>query len=63
MSIIEQNFFEYTSRDKAWQQAMEDEIKMIEKNETWELVDKPSEKPVSAVQISWSSAPGRGDVR
>lgn len=63
MSIIEQNFFEYTSRDKAWQQAMEDEIKMIEKNETWELVDKPSEKPVSAVQISWPSTPGRGDVR
>ncbi|KAI5332975.1 hypothetical protein L3X38_023104 [Prunus dulcis] len=29
---------------------MEDELQMIEKNETWELVDRPTEKPVIGVK-------------
>ncbi|KAI5343805.1 hypothetical protein L3X38_011681 [Prunus dulcis] len=38
------------SKDKAWQKAMEIEMDMIEKNETWELVDRPSDKPVIGVK-------------
>ncbi|KAI5342160.1 hypothetical protein L3X38_010035 [Prunus dulcis] len=51
MSIIEPENFEEASRDKAWQQAIEAEMEMIEKNETWELVDRPSEKPV--ISVKW----------
>ncbi|CAL2255249.1 unnamed protein product [Prunus armeniaca] len=29
---------------------MEDELHMIEKNDTWELVDRPTEKPVIEVK-------------
>ncbi|BBG98590.1 Aldolase-type TIM barrel family protein [Prunus dulcis] len=44
-----ENFAE-ASKDKAWQKAMEIEMEMIEKNETWELVDRPSDKPVIGVK-------------
>ncbi|CAL8175262.1 unnamed protein product [Prunus armeniaca] len=45
MSIIEPENFAEASKDKAWKKAMEIEMEMIEKNETWELVDRPSDKP------------------
>ncbi|BBH03428.1 multidrug resistance-associated protein 14 [Prunus dulcis] len=44
-----ENFAE-ASKDKAWQKAMEAEMDMIEKNETWKLVDRPSDKPVIGVK-------------
>ncbi|CAL9016478.1 unnamed protein product, partial [Prunus brigantina] len=50
MSIIEPENFAEASKDKAWQKAMEIEMEMIEKNETWELVDRPSAKPVIGVK-------------
>ncbi|CAL2254019.1 unnamed protein product [Prunus armeniaca] len=50
MSIIEPKNFAEASKDKAWQKAMEIEMEMIEKNETWELVDRPSDKPVIGVK-------------
>ncbi|BBN69442.1 hypothetical protein Prudu_947S000100 [Prunus dulcis] len=50
MSIIEPENFAEASKDKAWQKAMEIEMEMIEKNETWELVDRPSDKPVIGVK-------------
>ncbi|BBN69138.1 hypothetical protein Prudu_770S000100 [Prunus dulcis] len=50
MSIIEPENFAEASKDKAWQKAMEAEMEMIEKNETWELVDRPSDKPVIGVK-------------
>ncbi|KAI5340825.1 hypothetical protein L3X38_020099 [Prunus dulcis] len=48
--IIEPENFTEASKDKAWQKAMEIEMEMIEKNETWELVDRPSDKPVIGVK-------------
>ncbi|CAL8131459.1 unnamed protein product [Prunus armeniaca] len=39
------------AQDKAWLKAMEDELQMIEKNGTWELVDRPTKKPV--IRIKW----------
>ncbi|CAL8998661.1 unnamed protein product [Prunus brigantina] len=50
MSIIEPENFAEASKDKAWQKAMEIEMEMIDKNETWELVDRPSAKPVIGVK-------------
>lgn len=35
-------------KEEAWREAMEDELKSIERNQTWELVDLPfNEKPIS----------------
>ncbi|CAL9001225.1 unnamed protein product [Prunus brigantina] len=40
LCIIEPKKFEEAAKDEAWRKAMEDEITMIEKNNTWELEDK-----------------------
>ncbi|CAL2258193.1 unnamed protein product [Prunus armeniaca] len=55
MSIIEPENFAEASKDKAWQKAMEIEMEMIEKNETWELVDRPSDKPVIGVKCVYKT--------
>ncbi|KAI5336241.1 hypothetical protein L3X38_015508 [Prunus dulcis] len=51
MSIIEPENFEEVVKDEAWGKAMTEEILMIEKNSTWELVDRPSSKPI--VGVKW----------
>ena len=38
------------NRNKAWQEAMKEELEVIEKNNTWELVERPSDKPVIGVK-------------
>ncbi|BBH07158.1 multidrug resistance-associated protein 9 [Prunus dulcis] len=48
--IIEPETFEEVVKDAAWQKAMEAELEMIEKNETWELVKRPSDKPIVGVK-------------
>ncbi|CAL2276928.1 unnamed protein product [Prunus armeniaca] len=44
MSIIEPESYNEAAKDEAWNKAMTEEISMIEKNSTWELVDRPSSK-------------------
>ncbi|XP_020417971.1 uncharacterized protein LOC109948685 [Prunus persica] len=51
MCIIEPESFEEAAKDDSWKKAMEDEITMIEKNNTWELVDRPFDKPI--IGIKW----------
>ncbi|KAL6287822.1 hypothetical protein ACE6H2_012212 [Prunus campanulata] len=51
MSIIEPESFSEAVKDEAWKKAMTEEISMIEKNSTWELVDRPSSKPI--VGVKW----------
>ncbi|KAM1578272.1 hypothetical protein ACFX1Z_039846 [Malus domestica] len=51
LCIIEPENFEEAVKDESWQKAMEAEIGMIEKNCTWELVDRPFDKPV--VGVKW----------
>lgn len=41
LMIVEPESFKETSKHKVWNKAMEEEIRMIKKNETWELVDFP----------------------
>ncbi|CAL2251278.1 unnamed protein product [Prunus armeniaca] len=50
LCIIEPERYAEAAQDKAWLRAMEDELQMIEKNGTWELVDRPTEKPVIGVK-------------
>ncbi|CAL1375783.1 unnamed protein product [Linum trigynum] len=43
--------FEEATKDEVWNEAMDAEISMIEKNKTWELVDQPEDKPV--IGLKW----------
>ncbi|GJT25797.1 retrovirus-related pol polyprotein from transposon TNT 1-94 [Tanacetum coccineum] len=47
---VEPNCFEEAIREESWKKAMEDEIQVIEKNNTWELTDRPSNKDVIGVK-------------
>lgn len=49
-AILEPESYEVASRQEVWVKAMEEEIKMIEKNKTWELVDRPKDKDVIGVK-------------
>ncbi|KAI5343367.1 hypothetical protein L3X38_011243 [Prunus dulcis] len=42
--------FDEASKDESWMKAMEDELSMSEKNATWELVDRPTDKPIIGVK-------------
>ncbi|KAL0368927.1 UNVERIFIED_CONTAM: Retrovirus-related Pol polyprotein from transposon RE2 [Sesamum calycinum] len=48
--MLEPENFETAVKHKVWVQAMEEEIKMIEKNNTWELADRPKDKEVIGVK-------------
>uniref|UniRef100_A0A0V0GV47 Putative ovule protein n=1 Tax=Solanum chacoense TaxID=4108 RepID=A0A0V0GV47_SOLCH len=48
--VLEHSNFQDASVIEEWKQAME-EIAMIEKNKTWELVDKPEVKQV--IRVRW----------
>ncbi|CAL9010760.1 unnamed protein product, partial [Prunus brigantina] len=51
MSIIKLESYKEAAKDEAWNKAMTEEISMIEKNSTWELIDRPSSKPI--VGVKW----------
>ena len=42
--------FEGVIEEEIWEQAMDEEIECIEKNQTWELVDVPKGKDVDSVK-------------
>jgi hypothetical protein len=46
LSKIEPKNFTEASEDKHWIDVMEEELNQIEKNETWELVPRPTDKNV-----------------
>ncbi|KAK4400425.1 Retrovirus-related Pol polyprotein from transposon RE2 [Sesamum angolense] len=48
--MLEPENFETAIKHKVWVQAMEEEIKMIEKNNKWELADRPKDKDVIGVK-------------
>lgn len=47
----EPNLFNEAAEQSEWRETMEEEIKMIEKNNTWTLVQRPSGKNV--VGVKW----------
>ncbi|KAL5731634.1 hypothetical protein ACHQM5_004343 [Ranunculus cassubicifolius] len=49
-TTLEPESFEVASRREEWKDAMKEEITMIEKNKTWELVERPKDKEVIGVK-------------
>jgi hypothetical protein len=39
--VVKPENFEEEMKDESWRKVMEDEIKVIDKNRTWKLVDRP----------------------
>ncbi|KAM2064683.1 hypothetical protein ACFXTI_027680 [Malus domestica] len=50
MCIIEIENYHEAADNTAWQDVMNAEIEMIEKNDTWELVERLANKPIIAVK-------------
>ena len=50
VAIVEPSSYEEAARSKSWKKAMEAEIDMIHKNDTWDLVDRPDQKKVIGVK-------------
>ncbi|KAG8488558.1 hypothetical protein CXB51_016286 [Gossypium anomalum] len=50
VAIVEPSNFEEDAKNKTWKKAMEAELEMIHKNDTWDLVDRPDHKKVIGVK-------------
>ncbi|KAL2497283.1 cysteine-rich RLK (RECEPTOR-like protein kinase) 8 [Abeliophyllum distichum] len=50
MAIIEPNNYEEAAKYPEWIEAMKDEMEMIHKNQTWELVQRPTNQKVIGVK-------------
>lgn len=48
--LFEPEDFEEAAKKKEWRTAMQDEIDVIVKNKTWDLVDRPKDKTVIGVK-------------
>ena len=48
--VFEPQNFEEAVKEESWRKAMQEEIDVIEKNNTWELVEKPNNKEVIGVK-------------
>jgi uncharacterized cupredoxin-like copper-binding protein len=51
VAIMEPAGYEEAATDEKWIDAMKEELKMIEKNQTWKLVDRPNHK--KAIGVKW----------
>ncbi|KAB2603956.1 retrovirus-related Pol polyprotein from transposon TNT 1-94 [Pyrus ussuriensis x Pyrus communis] len=49
MCVMEPKRYADAAQDESWLKAMQDELTIIEKNNTWELVDRPTMQPVIGV--------------
>ncbi|WJZ98853.1 hypothetical protein VitviT2T_017352 [Vitis vinifera] len=50
VAVFEPAEFEEAEKDDKWIEAMKEELRMIEKNDTWELVDRPQHRKVIGVK-------------
>ncbi|KAG8488543.1 hypothetical protein CXB51_016302 [Gossypium anomalum] len=50
VALVEPTCFEEAEMHECWKQAMANEIDMIEKNQTWELVEKPTNRKFIGVK-------------
>jgi len=55
MCIIEPKNYQEAFRDKAWQEAMKKELEVIEKNNTWKLMERPIDTPVIGVKLVYKT--------
>ncbi|KAH9678563.1 hypothetical protein KPL71_025767 [Citrus sinensis] len=51
IAVMEPAGYEEAANDQKWITAMKDELKIIEKNQTWELVDRPEHKKAIGVKL------------
>ena len=51
VAVLEPDDFKEAEMDDKWIEAMKEELKMIEKNDTWELVDRPQHK--QPIGVKW----------
>lgn len=51
LAVMEPAGYEEAATDQKWINAMMEELKMIEKNQTWELMDRPNHK--KAIGVKW----------
>lgn len=51
VDVLEPGGFKEAEKDDKWIDAMKEELKMIEKNDTWELVDRPQHK--QPIGVKW----------
>ncbi|CAL5368182.1 unnamed protein product [Camellia sinensis] len=51
VAVMEPAGYEEAATDQKWIAAMKEELKMIKKNQTWELVDRPKHK--KAIGVKW----------
>ncbi|XP_016725652.1 uncharacterized protein [Gossypium hirsutum] len=51
VAAIEPSCFEEAEAHQGWKQAMADEISIIEKNQTWQLVERPLKRKVIGVKL------------
>jgi len=50
-NIDDPHSFEKTCKSKKWRESMDAEMKVIERNNTWELVDSP--KGITPIEVKW----------
>ncbi|KAG8489409.1 hypothetical protein CXB51_017388 [Gossypium anomalum] len=50
MTLVEPSCYAEAVKEKCWKEAMEAELKMIQKNDTWELVNRPENRKVIGVK-------------
>ncbi|PKI69092.1 hypothetical protein CRG98_010561 [Punica granatum] len=50
VAVLEPSCFEDAKTDQKWMVTMKEELSMIEKNQTWELVDSPQDRKVIGVK-------------
>jgi len=50
LTLLEPGSFHEAKKDSHWMTAMEEELNMIEKNNTWELVDRPNDRKIIGVR-------------
>ena len=50
VAVFEPAVFEEAEKDDKWIEVMKEELRMIEKNDTWELVDRPQHRKVIGVK-------------
>ncbi|XP_040967085.1 uncharacterized mitochondrial protein AtMg00820-like [Gossypium hirsutum] len=50
VAILEPCSFEEAEADEGWKQAMVEEIKMSQKSQTWELVERPTNRKIIGVK-------------
>jgi hypothetical protein len=55
LAILEPENYDVASKQEVWVKAMQDEIKMIEKNNSWKLVDCPHGKDIIGVKCVYKT--------